>query len=156
MLGDMDLLHIAREHALTAPHGSCAPAAECPVGDSRFSRVSLDSGYFLARTSSNASSNAGGSLSSSWGGLPASPRGPSALTRRLSLPSPFSTSSPVDIPARGAGADPLMRRNTAFAGFGTAAGATPSAAGAAPDAPLRLPALVRSLSKGLSESLDFR
>lgn len=119
------------------------------------------------------------SLSSSWGGFgPSSPKG--FLYRASSLPTSH-VSAPVAIPGRAprASADgapgPFIARGSmtihgsAFAADGRAPGTSPPGAGsvgavsAAADAAAgdaaaraRLPALVRSLSKGLSASLDFR
>ena len=130
------------------------------------------------------SATSSATLSSSWGSFgPSSPKG--FLYRQSSLPV-SSVSAPVSIPGRAAcasidGADAgatLCRRSltlpaaNAYAPFSAGAGlgapgtsppgfggAAPAAAAAGPGAAApepRLPMLVRSLSRGLSASLDFR
>ncbi|GBF87721.1 hypothetical protein Rsub_00432 [Raphidocelis subcapitata] len=185
MLGDLDLIHMARDRAM---HSCAAPAADLPAGDPRgLSRLSIDSAFSV----SSASTGASGSLSSSWCGFgAASPKATSALFRQASLPAP--SSAPVDIPGRAGGGRAsadyglLRRHNTVGAGYPVSASAGPSsfgggalpaaaaaaaaasaafAAGAGAGGPgaaseaaarPRLPLLVRSLSKGLSQSMDFR
>ncbi|KAI8469199.1 MAG: hypothetical protein J3K34DRAFT_459468 [Monoraphidium minutum] len=170
MLGDLDLLHMARE----------AHASDMALGERHLGRLSMDS---AVSASSNTSS-----LSSSWGGFGcSSPKASAFLARQASLPNP-SGSAPVNIPGRGArasldGGAGILRRSSlqttssfpfaaaAAAAGGAAPGAAaspplggPFAAAAAPGAGAahdaaaqpRLPALVRSLSRGLSQSLDFR
>ncbi|KAI8462712.1 MAG: hypothetical protein J3K34DRAFT_447007 [Monoraphidium minutum] len=157
MLGDLDLIQMARD-SKAAPAAMPAAGAQHPL-----TRLSLDSTLSNASTASNGSAN----LSSSWGGFgAASPKAPSILMRHLSG-APPSPSSPMSIPGRAAA--PSFRRNSiagyAFASSDAPAGtgapsSVPSGAGPAAAADMmrghRMPALVRSLSKGLSQSLDFR
>jgi hypothetical protein len=129
----------------------------------------MDSAFSVSSVSTVAS---GPALSSSWGGFGTTPPSPKAarLMRQVSLPGPAS--APMDIP--GGRPNPLhrasldygllRRTHTVSLPVSASVGAAPS--GGAPggatgpggdgDARARLPLLVRSLSKGLSESLDFR
>ncbi|GBF88892.1 hypothetical protein Rsub_01391 [Raphidocelis subcapitata] len=175
MFGDMDLIHSAAARAPPPPNA--APAAQGPAAPGAgnpFSRFSLDSSLSGGSTGS-------ASLSSSW-----SPRAtflsrppPSASSGAAGLDAPGS--SPIAIPgARGAaaaaalaaggagGGENFLRRHSmagpyaasasaAGAGAGGAAAASSGAgASAGASAGHRFPALARSLSKGLSQSMDFR
>jgi hypothetical protein len=154
-------------HRPTQPHptGSKSSTPTAPPPAPPLPRPpSLDSAFSVASASTIAS---GPTLSGSWGGLGPTPPSPKAahLSRQVSLPVP--TSAPVDIPGnnplRRASLDyGLLRRNsisfplTPRAGGPGSVPAPGGAAAAAAEARARLPLLVRSLSKGLSESMDFR
>lgn len=123
----------------------------------RLSRLSLDSSV------SNTSTASAGSLSNSWGGFNTSPKS-SFLMRQFSTAGSVSASAPVNIPSHGGGSAFAGAGGADYSGFlrrNSMTGSIPCAApgaGAAADAAQqhRMPALVRSLSKGLAHSLDFR
>lgn len=175
MLGDLDLIHSA---AARAPASAPAPApTSMPAAGmmpNHLSRFSLDSNL------SGASSGGGSPLSSSWGGGFTSPKA-SLLTRQMAGgPAAASGTAPISIPGNGAagagtahgggGEFNMFRRHSMAAGvYGSNGGAGGAAArgggiaasvGAAPaagaDGPHRIASLARSLSKGLSASMDFR
>jgi hypothetical protein len=150
-----------KSHGLCALTDTSTPLLETPL----VLPNSLDS---------NLSAGSGASFSSSWGGFATSPKA-SLLTRQLSGGAPAGA-SPIAIPRTsdpGGAASPripsgandyaaagnLFRRHsmaTYGAGNGPAAPRAAPAAAAAADGPHRIQSLARSLSKGLSASLDFR
>lgn len=144
MLGDLDLLHHVSRHVDSKP----------AVGNG-LSRMSLDSNVSGASTASNASAN----VSSSWGGFAAaaSPKS-SFLMRQFSSRDRDGASAPVSIP-RAAGAPAQSFRRNSVAGYFPDAATPPLQAASGPVVRCdghRMPQLVRSLSKGLSQSMDFR
>lgn len=164
MLGDLDLIHMARDHALPHNHPS-AELSSAGGEHPRLARLSLDSTLSMSSTTSTTCGSS--PLSSSWGGfnMPSSPKA-SILMRQVSMPAAGGAPStqPMDIPRRTSADYALLRRHTitggsfpmSAGGVAAASAARVSESGVGAGGAQRLPMLVRSLSKGLSESLDFR